>query len=91
MGIGGHILGPRKLRELNRMIPGFDFDRAYNRNGVGGARMIDERGECIHFAVNYKTWETDMIEFPTHWASCPRRGVYTPGTHELPTHWGGQA
>lgn len=73
MGIGGHMLGKKGLRQLNRMIPGYDFDRAYNRNGVGGARMIDERGECLHFAIDFKGWEAKMIEFPTHWSSCPLR------------------
>jgi len=73
MGIGGHMLGARKLRQLNRMIPGYDFDRAYNRNGQGGARVIDEHGECLHYWVDFRTWEVELEERPIHWTSCPRR------------------
>lgn len=72
MGISGHMLGEKKLARLNRET-GNNFDRAYNRNGFGAARTFDERGECLHFAVNFKTLEVEMIEFPTHWSSCPSR------------------
>lgn len=70
MGISGHILGERKLRKLNRET-GMDFDRAYNRNGQGEARMIDERGDCLHFWVDFRTMEVELLEFPMHWTSCP--------------------
>jgi hypothetical protein len=78
MGIAGHILGDRKLRQLNREFPGYDFDRAYRYHGPTYARMIDERGDCVHFECDHVTGEVRMIEFPTHWTSCPlrsKRGV----------------
>jgi hypothetical protein len=68
MGIGGHMLGERKLRRLNRET-GMVFDRAYNRNGTGVARIKDETG-CRHFFVSFQTWEFEEIPEPTHWWSC---------------------
>lgn len=73
MGISGHILGDRKLRQTNRMT-GMAFDRAYNRNGHGVGRLIED-GECKHYFIDFRTWETELILEPTHWASCPRRTV----------------
>lgn len=71
MGISGHILGDRKLRQLNAHFPGYTFNRAYNRNGQGEARMF-VNGECIHFWVNFHTWEIERVHPPRHWSSCPR-------------------
>lgn len=68
MGIGGHILGERKLRALVRWS-GIDFDRAYNRNGVGSARLVED-GECKHYWINYRTREVTRDPEPTHWSSC---------------------
>ena len=71
MGISGHVLGPRKLRRLNRLTD-MDFDRAYNRNGEIQARKLVE-GVCVHFEVDAEDWgvlpipEVDLFG---HWSSC---------------------
>ena len=70
MGISGHILGDRKLRQLQRLT-GLPFDRAYRYHDTGGARLIDEDGRCRHYDVNFRTGETELEEDATHWTSCP--------------------
>lgn len=74
MGIGGHMLGPRKLRKLNRET-GMEFDRAFNRDGVGGARLLDENGECRHYWINFRTMEIELVLNASHWSSCRDRMV----------------
>ena len=71
MGIAGHILGERKLRALQRWS-GIDFDRAYNRNGSGGARVI-ENGECRHYWVDFRAQTVEADPWAFHWYSCPQR------------------
>lgn len=71
MGIGGHILGERKLRILVSET-GLPFDRAYNRNGAGEGRII-VGDRCRHYRINFATWGTREIADPTHWTSCPPR------------------
>lgn len=70
MGISGHILGERKLRRVNRET-GMEFDRAFNRNGRGIGRLVED-GICYHYFIDFSTWETERILQPTHWSSCPR-------------------
>jgi hypothetical protein len=70
VGISGHILGDRKLRQVNRNT-GMHFDRAYNRNGIGVGRL-QEDGQCVHYFIDFHTWEVEKILEPTHWTSCPR-------------------
>jgi len=69
MGIGGHMLGAHKLRQLNAMT-GLNFDRAYNRNGLGGARLPHQDGSHDHYWVDFRTREVGVIEEPTHWWTC---------------------
>lgn len=68
MGVNGHMLGERKLRQLNRQT-GMLFDRAYNRDGAGEARLWGADG-CEHYWVDYETWEVKREPHPVHWASC---------------------
>lgn len=71
MGISGHILGERKLRKL-RGQTGINFDRAYNRNGEGVGRVI-ENGVCVmHYSIDFSTYQAVEIADATHWFSCPR-------------------
>lgn len=69
MGISGHILGERKLRALQRWS-GIPFDRAYNRNGAGGARVV-WHGICRHYWVDFREKRIELDPRPTHWFSCP--------------------
>jgi len=73
MGIGGHILGARKLRQLQRLT-GLPFDRAYRYHDSGGARLIDDDGKCQHYAVDFRTGEACRLEDPVHWSSCGEEG-----------------
>ena len=76
MGIGGHILGDKKLNRLNRDT-GFNFDRAYNRNGYGEGRLIDEDGRCKHFSIDFPSMVVELDTKARHWVSCPPRTPYT--------------
>ena len=72
MGISGHILGERKLRQLNREFPGYNFDRAFRYHGPTAARaMVD--GECKHFTCNHVTGEVTLDADAGHWSSCKER------------------
>lgn len=75
MGIAGHILGPRKLRQLVAWS-GITFDRAYNRNGVGeGRAMVD--GECVHYDIDFRRksiYLPPLMERGSHWSSCREEG-----------------
>ena len=82
MGISGHILGPRKLRRL-RAWSGIDFDRAWNRNGYGEARLINEHGKCSHFRVDFQEHRIEEIDLPIHWLSCPPRSALDTARAEL--------
>lgn len=69
MGISGHILGENKLRRLRRET-GIDFDRAFNRNGSGGGRVVSG-GECIaHYSIDFRTFAVERNAEPQHWWSC---------------------
>ena len=68
MGIAGHMLGERKLRRLVAWS-GIPFDRAFNRNGEGVARLVVD-GRCVHFFVDYRAQTVERITSPTHWSSC---------------------
>ena len=74
MGISGHILGDRKLRQLQRLT-GLPFDRAYRYHDFGAGRLIDADGKCRHYNVNFRTGETELEEDPIHWQSCPPRVI----------------
>lgn len=69
MGIGGHMLGPKKLRQLNEWS-GINFQRAYNRNGSGEGRVVNN-GVCIaHYQINFKSKHVRLCVQPRHWSSC---------------------
>ena len=68
MGMGGHILGPKKLRKLNANT-GLGADRAYRRGGYCEAR-VRVPGGCEHYEVDWVSWEARLVEAPFHWASC---------------------
>lgn len=82
MGISGHMLGPRKLRRLNRLT-GLNLDRAYIRNRYAEGRAV-VNGECVHYAIDPATGESEAIEADdtpvrTCWSSCDERlPGYTP-------------
>lgn len=69
MGIGGHILGPKKLRRLSRLT-NLDLRRAYIRNGEAEGTVWEDDGSHKHYAINPKTGETRWIPNPMHWGSC---------------------
>lgn len=72
MGIGGHILGEKKLRQL-RQRTGLDLDRAFRRSSQCEGRVIED-GECIHYDIDWETGVHAPIGPPlTHWTSCPKR------------------
>lgn len=71
MGIGGHILGDRKLRRL-RELTGLDLDRAYIRNRDAEGRVIEVDGRCVHYSIDPKTGVYALNIDPIHWASCPK-------------------
>ncbi len=71
MGISGHMLGPRKLRRLQRAC-GLPLFRAYIRNHYcEGVVQQDEFSTCRHFEIDPVTGAYREIEYPIHWASCP--------------------
>lgn len=72
MGIGGHILGPRKLRQLQRLT-GLPLNRAYIRNGYGEGVVWNDDGTCIHYAIDPRTGAAETISEPGHWTSCTTR------------------
>ena len=67
MGIGGHILGEKKLRQLSERS-GLDLDRAYRRNHEVEGRVVQD-GQCRHYAINWETGEARELT-PDHWSSC---------------------
>lgn len=70
MGIGGHILGERKLRRL-REITGLNLDRAYIRNKDAEGRVIED-GRCRHYKIDLDSGQSIEIDPVIHWSSCPR-------------------
>lgn len=71
MGVGGHMLGPKKLRRLARLT-GLPLERAYIRNGDAQGRTIED-GHCVHWAIDPYSGAYERISSPrTHWTSCPR-------------------
>lgn len=70
MGIGGHILGPRKLRSLSRLT-GLPLNRAYIRGHDSEGVVWLPDGGCVHYAIDPATGEHERVEQPTHWSSCP--------------------
>ena len=72
MGIGGHMLGAKKLRALSRLT-GLDLRRAYIRGGYAEG-VVWDGSEHTHYAINPKTGEHQVDPRPMHWASCDHGG-----------------
>lgn len=75
MGIGGHMLGERRLRAL-RVKTGLELDRAYNRgtDDCQGVVWDPKPGtRCVHYAIDVATGAYAVIERPDHWWSCDPR------------------
>ena len=68
MGIGGHILGPKRLRRLNRDT-GKQFDRAVIR-GHDATGVVWTPDGCEHYEIDERTWESVQIVDPVHWFTC---------------------
>lgn len=73
MGIGGHILGPKKLRRLSRLT-GLALERAYTRDGDSEG-IVWNGDDHIHYRIDPYTGEHRALLNPNHWASC-RLGVH---------------
>lgn len=70
MGIGGHMLGEKKLRQL-RERTGLSLDRAYRRGQECEGRVVLD-GVCQHFSIRWETGEFVPVDHG-HWTSCPGR------------------
>lgn len=77
MGIGGHMLGPVKLRRLSRLT-GLPLDRACIRGQVCVGVVWTGPGACedVHYAIDKRTGAYTEITDPDHWSTC--------WTHQLP-------
>jgi hypothetical protein len=73
MGIGGHMLGPRRLRRLSALT-GLDLRRAYIRGSQSEGTVWDG-DDHTHYAINPRTGEHKPIEDPFHWSSCYHGGL----------------
>ncbi len=80
MGIGGHMLGVKKLRRLSALT-GLDLRRAYIR-GSTAAGVVWTGDDHLHYLINPKTGEHRVESNPMHWGSCSNGG-YDPGTPRL--------
>jgi len=69
VGIGGHMLGEKKLRRLSE-VSGLSLDRAYRRGRECEGRVV-AGGRCIHYEIDWDTGENKVIT-TTHWSSCPK-------------------
>jgi hypothetical protein len=69
MGIAGHILGPKKLRALNRLT-GRSLSRAYRRNWYAEGVEWSPAGTHVHVAIDPLTGICHEIANPMHWSSC---------------------
>lgn len=72
MGIGGHVLGPRKLRKLSG-LSGLPLNRAYIRNEYAEGVVWNDDGTCTHYEIDKRTGEHSIIDNPGHWTSCTSR------------------
>jgi hypothetical protein len=69
MGIGGHMLGRRKLRQLSTLT-GLPLDRAYIR-GHASEGVVWSGTTHDHYAINPDTGEHQLISEPLlHWGTC---------------------
>jgi len=71
MGIGGHVLGDKKLRVLSRKT-GLSLNRAIRRNDECEGVIHHQDGSCTHYKITYSTGDAEVIKNPTHWTSCIR-------------------
>jgi hypothetical protein len=68
MGIGGHMLGAKKLKQLSTRST-LPLNRACHRNGYCEGVVWTEES-CIHYSIDFKTGEHVIIENPMHWYTC---------------------
>lgn len=68
MGIGGHILGDKKLRRLARLT-GLPLDRAYIRNHDCEGVVWSESG-CTHYLIDLATGAAEAVDPASHWTTC---------------------
>ena len=73
MGIGGHVLGLRKLRRLQRLT-GLPLDRAIIRNHYCEGVVWTDTGCSAHYEIDLSTGEATVIEEPFHWGTCRPEG-----------------
>lgn len=74
MGIGGHMLGSKKLKRLRDISGLTNIDRAYTRGNYTEARVL-MGSRHFHVRVDKTTGEWFPIEGDvTHWTSCPNDG-----------------
>lgn len=68
MGIGGHMLGPRKLRGLSARC-GLPLNRAYIRNGqCEGVVWVGDG--CVHYSIDLATGRATVDPDAMHWTTC---------------------
>lgn len=76
MGIGGHMLGPRKLRRL-KALTGLDVARAYRR-GRYAEGVVWSGDQHTHYAIDWESGEVEPLDTPLHWWSCGFLGSVVP-------------
>lgn len=80
MGIGGHMLGDKKLNQL-RNRTGINFRRAYRRGATGEACYLVGDSGCVHYRLIYQPTPKHSPPVITlwgpirdiRWSSCPER------------------
>lgn len=69
MGIGGHMLGAKKLRKLSALT-GLNLSRAYIRGPGSEGVVWHEDGTHSHYYIDPKTGQHKEDPHPMHWVSC---------------------
>lgn len=86
MGIGGHMLGPKKLRRLSRLTD-LPLRRAYRR-GRYAEGVVWDGDSHTHYKIDPVTGNHEEIPFPWHWASCDNHGNPVPAGPSANPHRG---
>jgi hypothetical protein len=74
MGIGGHMLGEKKLHRL-REVTGLPLNRACRRNHDCEGVVWNDDGTCTHYEIDFVSGEHAVLDAPTHWMTCRTRVV----------------
>jgi hypothetical protein len=70
VGIGGHIVGERKLRRLVAKT-GLPLNRAYIVSSHYGQGVVWTETGCRHYSFDPKSGDIlEEIHTPTHWTTC---------------------